>query len=336
MSKAKVIFILEGTNITIQCSEEDKIKDICQKYVTKIESNINSLLFLYGGNQMNMELKFKEQANSEDIDRKEMKVVVYKKENDDFNCPYCNKKIKLEKIDDIILSNNNIKDTINGIKLHLDNIIKLSSNNNISNQLKNINFLLNAINEDINKNNTKLKNLLKENNEIINNKLNTINNTIINEEIKYDNGRYVGQVVNDKKEGKGIFYYNSGSRYEGDFKNDKREGKGIYYYNDGERYEGDFKNDNMEGKGIYYYNNGNKYEGDWKNDNKEGKWIYYYNEEPIKGDRYEGDFIKDKEEGKGIYYYNNGDRSMGHYYNGKKIGKHTKLTKYGEVKEENY
>ena len=91
----------------------------------------------------------------------------------------------------------------------------------------------------------------------------------------------------------------------------------------------------VKGKELYY-KNGEKYEGDWKNDNKEGKWIYYYNEEPIKGDRYEGDFINDKEEGKGIYYYNNGDRSMGHYYNGKKIGKHTKLTKYGEVKEENY
>ena len=76
---------------------------------------------------MNMKLKFKEQVNLIDIDRKEMKVLVYKKENDDFICPHCNKKIKLEKIDDIILSNNNIKDTINGIKLHIVNFIKLWS-----------------------------------------------------------------------------------------------------------------------------------------------------------------------------------------------------------------
>ena len=136
-SEAKIIFNYEGKDITIQCSIEDKMKDICQKYVTKIESNINSLLFLYGGNQINMELKFKEQANLMDINRNEMKVLVYKNENDDITCPYCNKKIKLEKIDDIILSNNN----------------------NISIQLKNINFLLNGVNEDINKNNTKLKNL---------------------------------------------------------------------------------------------------------------------------------------------------------------------------------
>ena len=142
MSEAKIIFELEGFNISILCSIEDKIKDICQKYVTKIESDINSLLFLYGGNQINMELKFKEQANLMDINSNEMKVLVYKNENDDIICPHCNKKIKIEKIDDIILSNNNIKDTINGIKLNIDNIIKLCPNN-ISIQLKNINVLLN-------------------------------------------------------------------------------------------------------------------------------------------------------------------------------------------------
>ena len=57
-------------------------------------------------------------------------------------------------------------------------------------------------------------------------------------------------------------------KYNLNFKNDKREGKGIYYWNNGSRYEGDFKNDNREGLGIYYYNNGDKYEGDRKNDRK--------------------------------------------------------------------
>ena len=45
MSEAKIIFNLDGIDITIQCSIEDKIKDICQKYVSKIESNINSFIF---------------------------------------------------------------------------------------------------------------------------------------------------------------------------------------------------------------------------------------------------------------------------------------------------
>ena len=63
MAEAKVIFTFEGSNITIQSSIEDKMKDICQKYATKLEKNLNSLLFLYGGNQLNFELRFKVQAN---------------------------------------------------------------------------------------------------------------------------------------------------------------------------------------------------------------------------------------------------------------------------------
>ena len=234
--EAKIIFSFNGIEVHIQCTLEDKIKDICKKYATKIDNNINSLLFLYGGNQMNMELKFNEQANLIDINNKEMNVLVYKKGNDDFICPYCNKKIKLntEKIDDIILINNNIKDIINGIKFNIDNIIKLSINNNISFQLKNINIILDTINENMNKNNEKLKNLLNENNEVINNKLNEINNSI--KEIKCDDGRYVGQIFNGKREGKGILYWNDGDRYEGDWKNDNKEGKGIYYYKSGNRY----------------------------------------------------------------------------------------------------
>jgi len=309
MSEAKINFNLEGINTTIQCSQEDKIKDICQKFATKIEKNINSLLFLYGGNQINMELKFKEQANSMDINNNEMNVLVYKRENDDFICPHCNGKIKLntEKIDNIILSSNNIKDVINGIIFNIDNTIKLSTNNTITIQLKSINVLLNNLKENINKINEKLKNLLKDNNEELNTELNEIKNLIINKE--YNNGRYVGQVVNGKAQGRGIYYYNNGDSYEGDFKNDKKEGKGIYYFKNGNRYEGDFKNNKIEGKGIYYYNNGDFYEGDLKNDKKEGK---------------------------GIYYFRSGTRKMGDWIGDKEIGKHITLSYNGEVKINNY
>ena len=205
---------------------------------------------------MNMELKFKEQANSIDINNKVMNVLVYKKENDDFICPHCNKKIKLntENIDDIILINNNIKDIINGIKFTIDNIIKLSTNNNISFQLKNINIILDSINENIYKNNEKLKNLLKENNAVLN--INDNNNSIMNKEIKYDDGKYVGQVVNGKAEGKGIYYYNDGDRYEGDYKNDKMEGKGIYYFKNGDRVMGDRKYGKKIGKHVILTKNG--------------------------------------------------------------------------------
>ena len=55
-------------------------------------------------------------------------------------------------------------------------------------------------------------------------KINNINNQ---QELKLNIGRYVGQVINGLREGKGIEYYNNGDRYEGDFRNDAKEGKGI-------------------------------------------------------------------------------------------------------------
>ena len=165
MSKANVIFNLEGIDLIVQCTTDDKMKDICQKYATKIETNINSLMFLYGGNQLNFNLSFKEQINSLDKDKNEMKVLVYKKEIDGIECPKCGEKIrfKTEKIDEIISFNETLKDTLIGIKAQLDNIVSKNSPINLVNiQLKNINIILNTINEDINKNNCKLKNLLND------------------------------------------------------------------------------------------------------------------------------------------------------------------------------
>ena len=86
---------------------------------------------------------------------------------------------------------------------------------------------------------------------------NNINNQ---QELKYNNGRYVGQVVNGLPEGKGIRYWNSepfkGDRYEGDFRNGKKEGKGIYYYHNGDRSMGDYYNDNRIGKHVMLTRNG--------------------------------------------------------------------------------
>ena len=170
MSEANALFTLDGCDLIIQCSKEDKMRDICQKYATKVNENINSLLFLYGGSRINFELKFKEQANSIDKKNNKMSILVYKIENDDFICPKCGEKLHLNvtKINEIILSNNNIKDAINGIKYNIENIIKNSLVNLVNIQLKNINTLLNSVNEDINKNNEKLGKLLNEHKNYIN------------------------------------------------------------------------------------------------------------------------------------------------------------------------
>ena len=69
---AKVVFSLDGKETHIQCLKEDKMKDICNKFSSKINININFLYFLYNGNQINLELTFKEQVNSFDNNRNQM------------------------------------------------------------------------------------------------------------------------------------------------------------------------------------------------------------------------------------------------------------------------
>ena len=104
MVEANAIFTLDGEDLTIQCKIEDKMKDICEKYSKKINKEMNSLLFLYGGKQVNFDIKFKEQANPFDIKNSEMKIVAYKNKNEIFICPGCGqKKLNTEKFNDIIL-----------------------------------------------------------------------------------------------------------------------------------------------------------------------------------------------------------------------------------------
>ena len=204
-----------------------------------------------------------------------------------------NNNILLEIINDLQQWINYSKDNII-IKRLSDSIIKL--NDIINENKKNTQLIINHI--------SNLENTIVKKIEQLN------NNNHNNKEIRYDNGdRYVGELINGIREGKGIMNGTNGIIYIGDLKNDKGEGKGIFYYNNGDIYEGDLRKGKREGKGIYYYNN---------------------------GDRYEGDFRKDKKEGKGIMYYINDDREMGDFYNGLKKGKFVMFTKDKNVIINNY
>ena len=37
MIEANVIFTLDGVDVAIQCSKEEKMKEICQRFVTKVQ-----------------------------------------------------------------------------------------------------------------------------------------------------------------------------------------------------------------------------------------------------------------------------------------------------------
>ena len=156
---------------------------------------------------------------------------------------------------------------------------------------------------------------------------------------KIQNYVYIGQIRDEKKEGKGIFI-DSSNIFVGQFKNNLKNGigiiynkqlvklnkfnyingiqenKGIIYYNNG-TYEGDWINNSKHGKGTIIFNVGDKYEGDFKKNSIEGKGIYYYKN----GDKYEGDWKSNLKDGKGIYYSKIGNKYVGEFKNDKKEGK---------------
>ena len=43
---AKAFFNSNNTDITIECSKEETMRDICKKFATKINANLDSLIFL--------------------------------------------------------------------------------------------------------------------------------------------------------------------------------------------------------------------------------------------------------------------------------------------------
>ena len=116
--------------------------------------------------------------------------------------------------------------------------------------------------------------------------------------IEFENGIYKGLFINEKKEGKGIYKYNSGEKYEGEYKNNLRNGFGIYTYKDGYIYKGQWKDDKKHGKGILYFPNGEIYEGDFREGDFDGLGIFHY----YNGDKFIGNFRNNSREGYGIKF----------------------------------
>ena len=99
---SEVEFRLNDLVITIQCNENDIMKDIINKFIIKTQSDldINSLSFIYGGEKINVETTFSENLKFNDKDSKKMVILVYLniEKKDDSNlyinsreiiCPTC-------------------------------------------------------------------------------------------------------------------------------------------------------------------------------------------------------------------------------------------------------
>ncbi len=66
-----------------------------------------------------------------------------------------------------------------------------------------------------------------------------------------DRSKYIGEFLNERRNGEGIYYYNNGDVYGGSWKDDVFEGFGFYIFASGERYEGEMTSGKKHGKGTY-------------------------------------------------------------------------------------
>jgi len=115
-----------------------------------------------------------------------------------------------------------------------------------------------------------------------------------------DGSEYEGDVVQGKKEGKGILKFKDGTIYEGEFKDDDFNGNGILKYNNGRKYEGNFKEGKMDGNGKFIWEDGKTYIGSYVNDKKHGQGKLIYNNDKY----YEGSWVNNKQHGEGTLYLN--------------------------------
>ncbi len=98
---AEINFIYNGIETIIQCETNYQFKEICKKYCIKLELDINELIFIYGGEILNLENEFNKVANQLDKEKNKMKILVYDKnstiintnerkiKSKDIICPNC-------------------------------------------------------------------------------------------------------------------------------------------------------------------------------------------------------------------------------------------------------
>lgn len=136
---------------------------------------------------------------------------------------------------------------------------------------------------------------------IVSNKSNTINQNEIDKSVTLTitetNGKYTGERIEGKKEGRGKYEWNDGSVYEGEFSKDQISGQGKLTIPQKGTYEGTFVNGEKSGQGTYKFVNGDTYQGNWKNDEMSGKGTYIF----ANGDTYVGEFLNNKFNGQGTY-----------------------------------
>lgn len=87
----------------------------------------------------------------------------------------------------------------------------------------------------------------------------------------YENGSiYLGEMVEGRKEGKGLYLFNSSDFYFGEWAGNCMEGYGTYIFTSGEIYQGELRKGFKDGHGRCIYPDGKSFEGFWSRNSKIG------------------------------------------------------------------
>lgn len=138
--------------------------------------------------------------------------------------------------------------------------------------------------------------------------------------------RYEGEFVDDQFRGRGVMHFANGDRYEGVFQGTTKQGDGVMVFANKDRYEGHFVDNLYDGKGRFTFASGESYVGDYKHGIKHGKGVHVF----ANKDRYDGEFVNDKPNGKGRFTFASGDVYEGDFVQGARQGQGTYLFANGD------
>ena len=99
---AEITFVYNGAVTTLQCKINDKLRNICEKFCIKVQTDINKLIFIYGGDILELELAINQIIKQINQDNNKIKILVYDKNSEfigekneriikskDIICPKC-------------------------------------------------------------------------------------------------------------------------------------------------------------------------------------------------------------------------------------------------------
>lgn len=131
-----------------------------------------------------------------------------------------------------------------------------------------------------------------------------------------DGSVYVGEWANDKPHGRGKLTYPNGESYDGDWQEGEATGRGVLIRPGLFRYEGEVESGQAEGMGKAIYPDGSTYEGEMSFNCASGNGVKRYAD----GSVYEGEWEADDREGQGTMFYADGSVYEGDWEADKRDG----------------